>query len=209
MTDDLLERLEAAVAAAQLDRGEVPHEENQAALEALEARQKEAWEALAAFGAWVDQGSEVMARLWDRVEDADSVGLVDLLRLLTNREAGLMSALALLQRHVEASLGDRHGRTAIMDGDVAVAAVERSAASTRWDVESAWPEVGKAVRAAERLPIGDPEDGELEDDTARALRIVKQLAGVSYLRVEACRELGIDPDDYRTKSGWRWVVKLP
>lgn len=195
----LLERLEASVAVAQGEQ--LP--------EAVAAREAAAWAHLRDFVAWVNDGSAVMAALWDAVPDADSIGLVDLLRLLTNREAGLLPALAMLQRHVETSLGERHGRTAIMDGDVAVAAVERSAASTKWNVDDAWPSIAQGIRKADRLPIGDPEDGELEDDVAKTLRLVKQLCGVSYLRVGPCEELGLDPEDFRTKSGYRWVVKLP
>jgi hypothetical protein len=203
----LLERLQASVAAAE---GEQAAPEDAEALAAIQARQAAAWAHLRDFVAWVNQGSDVMARLWDAVPDADSVGLCDLLRLLTDREAGLMGAVALLQRHVENTLGERHGRTAIMDGDDVVAGVvERSAASTRWNVDDAWPEVGRAIRKAERLPIGDPEDGELEDDTAKTLRLVRDLCGISYLKVGTCEQLGIDPDEYRTKSGYRWTVKLP
>jgi hypothetical protein len=202
----LLERLQASLAARQ---GAEAAPEDAEALAAIQARQAAAWAHLRDFVSWVDQGSDVMARLWDAVPDADSVGLCDLLRMLTNREAGLMGALALFQRHVENALGERHGRVAIMDGDAVAGAVERQAASTKWDVDDAWPEVGRAIRKAERLPIGDPEDGELEDDTAKTLRLVRDLCGISYLKVGTCEQLGIDPDEYRTKSGYRWVVKLP
>jgi len=73
--------------------------------------------------------------------------------------------------------------------DTFLAAVERSAASTKWHVDDAWPAVMAAVRKAPALPIGDPEDGELEDEAAKVLRIIKALCGVSYLRVEVCKEL--------------------
>lgn len=180
-----------------------------AAADVLRLREAAAREGLADLFDWLELGRDIINRLWDLVDAADSLKLVDLLRGLCDRETGLQSALSMLQRHVEATLGDRHGRTAIMDGDVAVAAVERTAASTKWAVDDAWPVIRQAIEKADRLPIGDPEDGELEDDTARALRIIRQLCGVSYLRVEACRELDIDPEDYRTKGNYRWTVKLP
>lgn len=208
--DDLLERLEAAVAAAQLERGQTPDPGVGAALEALQGRQAEAVAALVSFAEWVNEGSEVLHALWDRLGDADSVMLVDTLRLLCDREAGLQPALGMLQRDMERVLGERHGRGAITDDDGTVrAAVDRAAGSVRWRVDEAWPAILQAIRKADRLAIGDPADGELEDDTARALRILKQLCGVSYLRVEACGQLGIDPDDYREKGNYRWTVKLP
>lgn len=169
-----------------------------------------ATEAMAKLRAWMADGSQLVNDAWDLADAADSPQLVALLRDLSHREAGVMSALALFQRHLENTLGERHGRGGIEDGDgIAIAAVDRSAASTKWHVDDAWPDMAKAIRKADRLPIGDPVDGELEDDTAKTLRLIKALCGVSYLRVEVCKELGLDPDDFRTKSGYRWVVKLP
>lgn len=204
--DDLLERLQAAVAARQLEKGEVPNDDDAGALAALHARQADAGAALGEVLDWISAGSDLLGRLWECVDACEDSGLLLLLGDLTGRETGLQGALSDLVRHVEATLGERHGRGAIMLNGVVAAAVDRSAASTKWDVDAAWPRVGWAVRNADRLAIGG---GEVEDDTARALRIVRQLCGISYLRMGACQELGIDPDDYRTQSNWRWVVKLP
>lgn len=206
----LLERLEASLAAAAKQKGQEPDMEAAAAAEAMRLREAAATEAIVEFSRWFMDGSEVIRQLWDMVEHAASPQLVDVLREVSDRHAGLLPTLALLQRHVEDTLGKRHGRGPItLDEDTFIAAVDRTAASTKWNVDDAWPAVTAAIRKAERLPIGDPEDGELEDDAAKVLRIVKALCGVSYLRVEVCKELGIDPDDYRTKAGYRWVVKLP
>lgn len=177
--------------------------------EAATAAYSAAREDLADFVAWVEDGVEFLGRLWDSCTAADSLALVDVLRRLTDREAGLVPALQMLQRRLEDTLGARHGRRAITDGDgTPVAQVDRQAGSTKWDVERAWPDVIGAVRKADRLVI-DADAGELEDDTARALRIVRQLCGISYLKVEACKQLDLDPDDYREKGNYRWVVKLP
>lgn len=206
----LLERLQASVAAARLAKGEVPAQEDAAALEATRRAAAAATAQLADLRAWIEQGSAIVGALWDGVPLCDSLALVAALGELSDRETGLMPALAMLQRHVETTLGERHGRGPIADPDgYVVAAVDRSAASVKWNVEDAWPDVTKAIRKADRLPIGDPVDGELEDDAAKVLRIIKALCGVSYLRVEVCKELGLDPDDYRTKSGYRWTVKTP
>lgn len=202
----LLERLTASVEALGHDTGSDGVR--------AQLRGAAAMEAVAALRGWISDGSHLVGQLWDLVESADSPHLVGLLGDLTDREAGLLSALVLLQRHVENTLGVRHGRGGIVVGEgtedeCVIAAVDRSAASVKWDVESAWPAVTAGIRKADRLPIGDPADGELEDDTAKTLRWVRQLCGISYLKVGECEALGIDPDDYRTKSGFRWVVKLP
>lgn len=164
--------------------------------------------AVAGLLAWSLDGSDFLGRVWDLVDRADDRALIHLLHQLVGAE-GLLAALGDLVRRVEAALGARHGRGPLEDDDgVVIAAVDRTAKSTKWDVEKAWPDVAAAVRRADRGVI-DPVAGELEDDTARALRIVRQLCGVSYLKVGELEGLGLDPDDYRTRSGWRWTVRLP
>ena len=202
----LMERLEASVAAAAKQKGQEPDMESAAALEVQRLKGAAAMEALGELRHWISDGSHLMHQLWDLVDHADSGQLVGLLADLGDREAGLMNALGMLQRHVTDTLGNRHGRGPIEGSDgYPLAAVDRQAGSTKWNMDEAWPEVAKAIRRAEALPLGDG----VEDDTAKALRIVKQLCGVSYLRVEACAQLDIDPEDFRTKAGWRWTVKLP
>jgi hypothetical protein len=169
---------------------------------------EDATAALVAYMEWVAEGADKMLALWDLAEHVESPDLVSLVHVLTDREAGLAGAISQLVRHVEDVLGRRHGRGPIMDGDLVVAAVDRSAASTKWRVDEAWPAIHDAIRKADRQVV-DQAAGELEDDTARAVRILKALCGVSYLRTGPCAELGLDPDDYRTKSNWRWVVKTP
>lgn len=202
----LLEALQASLAA----QGQPPAPEDQAA---LDARLAAAQAQLAGFLAWVDDGRDKVFALWDLTDCLDVADLLTIVRAITDKELGVTGALRDLSRRAEQAVGDVTGKGAVLDSTGLPMAMVDKTRDTRWDHAEAWGPMGQAIRKADRLVI-NAEDGEMEDDTARALRCIKDAVGVSYLKVGkegvgGLKDLGLDPDDYRETGPWRWIVRLP
>ena len=82
--------------------------------------------------------------------------------------------------------------TVAYDGGQVQAARKWSAGSTKWDTSACWSAVVSAASEAGYDP----------------LLVLPDVAAVSYFRVKPLKDLGVNPDQYRTQEGGRWRIVL-
>lgn len=132
--------------------------------------------------------------LADLPADVDVDDLVWALRRATGSE-GLRTAMSGAVTALETAVADNlpGDEWAVeQDGHSVTVTKKWAAGSVKWDTAACW----SAVVSAAQQSGYDP------------LLVLPDVAAVSYFRVKGLKELGVNPDAYRTQEGGRWRIVL-
>lgn len=110
------------------------------------------------------------------------------------------------ERDIEAHLAEAMGdeKTAVVAG---LGTIERKASPVKpqWEHERLLPRIA-ALSRDER--ILREETGEIEGEAEAAVRVLGEVAAISYYRVGELKKRGIDAREFRSEDSWRTTVRI-
>lgn len=103
---------------------------------------------------------------------------------------------------------DRGNRVPWTETPVGILKKDRSGGSSNWDAEMIWPDLLTEARRR----CANPETGELspeaEAGAVAMLAVLKEVVSSPSFRVRALEKLGIDPDQVRSTTPSRTIVRF-
>lgn len=105
-------------------------------------------------------------------------------------------------------VNDRGHRVPWVETPVGILKKDRSGGHSTWDAEIIWPD----LLAEARRRAADPETGELtpeaEAGVVAMMTVVREVLSSPSFRVRALEKLGIDPDEVRSTTPSRTIVRF-